>query len=697
MFENDLSDSCVKNERIYRVEKLDIFINTFTIYLLELVFLVLNRRRKKMKKLLTVLLVLLMVAGLMSGCTTKPKEITSKDFVSVFATDLDDMDYVVTNQNPDSVHLANFVDGLLENDSLGNYVPALAESWETNDDATVWTFKLREGARWSTSTGEDYAEVTAHDFVTGLQHAADFDSQTISLVSGIIANLQDYMDGTITDFAEVGVKALDDYTVEYTLSSSVPYFYTITTYGILFPVNQEFLESKGVGCKLGAPDVNNCDFGAVAPDSILYNGGYILTTLTSKSIIEYTKNANYWDAEHVYINKVTLFYDDAADLYSVIKGFEQGTYTQAALLASWEDYADYKEKYASTLTTVKVDESVTFVIHYNMNRTNYTNTTKTTQEEKDNTKAALQNQAFRLAVQAGYNRVAYQMQNMEEVNATATVRNMLTMPNFVMTSEGESYGSLVTKYFNEYDNAYGEVSLADGHDAFYDAAVCLAMIEQAKADGIQFPVTLDMPTYDASQVYINRANSIKESIETASNGQILVNVVLMGYDDIMNYTFNVYGNPPMTNYDINLFAGWGPDYVDPKTYVDIYNLRNGDMLALLGLFEEGIDAESDAIAEAVGVKEYTAMLDAADAIKDDIDARYDAYAQAEAFLLSKAFITPISYRNISLRVTKVVPYTAPYAVAGLGGDKYKFTVVQDEIVTTAQFETAKAAWEAARS
>ncbi len=688
----------MKNETIYRVEKLDIFVNTFTIKLIRTSVLVLKEGEIEMKKLLTVLLVLLMVAGLLSGCG-KDEEvvITSNDFTGTFATDLDDMDYVVTNQNPDSVHLANFVDGLLENDSLGNYVPALAETWETNEDATEWTFNLREGARWSTSTGEDYAEVTAHDFVAGLQHAADFDSQTIALVSGIIVNLQEYIDGTITDFAEVGVKAVDDYTLVYTLSSSVPYFYTMTTYGILLPINQEFLESKGVGCKLGEPDVNNCEFGAVAPDSILYNGGYILTSLTSKSIIEYTKNANYWDAEHVYINKVTLLFDDGADLYSVIKGFEQGTYTQAALVSAWEDYDAYKEKYADTLTTVKVDESTTFVVHYNMNRTNYTNTTKTTQEEKDNTAAALRNESFRLAVQAGFDRVAYQKQSMEEANAVLTVRNTLTMPNFVTTTDGESYGALVSKYFNEFETGYGDLDLTDGADAFFAPEVSLALIEQAKADGITFPVTLDMPTYDASQIYINRANSVKESVETATNGQILINVVLMNYDDIMNYCFNVYGNPPMTNYDINLFAGWGPDYVDPKTYVDIYNLHNGDMLALLGFYAEGEDAASDALAETVGLREYTNMLDAADAIKSDIDARYNAYAEAEAFLLSKAFITPMSFRSVTLRVTKVVPYTAPYAVAGLGGDKYKFTVVQDEVITTEQFNEAKAAWEAARS
>jgi len=651
-----------------------------------------------MKKLLSVLLSVLMVAGLLSGCgTSTDKTVTSNDFTGTFATDLDDMDYLVTNQDPDSTHLANFVDGLLENDSLGKYVPALAETYETNEDATVWTFHLREGAQWSTSTGEVYGEVTAQDFVTSLQHAADFDSQTVTLVAGIIENLQAYIDGTITDFSQVGVKAEDDYTLVYTLSSSVPYFYTMTTYGILLPVNQEFLESKGTGCKLGEPDVNACDFGAVEPSSILYNGGYILTSLTSKSIIEYTKNANYWDAEHVYINKVTLLYDDASDLYSVIKGFEQGTYSAAVLNAAWEDYDTYKETYADYLTTVKVDESTTFVVHYNLNRTNYTNTTKTTQEEKDNTTAALQNQSFRLAVQAGIDRVAHQMQTMEETNATATIRNMLTMPNFVTTTTGESYGALVTKYFNEFDSAYGDVDLADGADAYYNPEVCLAMIEQAKADGVTFPVTLDMPTYDASAVYINRANSVKESIETASAGQILINVVLMGYDDILNYCFNVYGNPPMTNYDINMFSGWGPDYVDPKTYDDIYNLHNGDMLALLGLYTEGMDAASDAIAEKVGIVEYTTMLDEADAIKSDIDARYEAYAKAEAYLLSEAYITPVNFRSVVVRVTKVVPYTAPYSAAGLGDKKWKFVVVQDDNVTTEQFEAAKAAWEAARS
>lgn len=163
-----------------------------------------------------------------------------------------------------------------------------------------------------TDDGVEYAEVTAHDFVTGLRHAVEFDSQTLYLVQYTIKNLDAYYNGEV-EWEEVGIKAVDDYTLVYTLEAPTPYFHTITTYSILMPVNQEFLESKGTGCKLGAAEPSSCSFGEVAPDGILYNGAYLLSNFTSKSVIEYTANPDYWDAEHVYIPNVKLVYYDGSD------------------------------------------------------------------------------------------------------------------------------------------------------------------------------------------------------------------------------------------------------------------------------------------------------------------------------------------------------------------------------------------------
>ena len=150
---------------------------------------------------------------------------------------------------------ANCVDALTETNSYNNYVGALAESWEANEEKTEWTFHLRD-ANWVTNTGEVYAPVTADDFVAGLQHLADFDGPTLWIAGSFVEGLADYADGKTTDFSTVGVEAVDEKTVKYTLTAPTPFFNTIVANNAFWPVNRDFLESKGDGCKLGDPDTS---------------------------------------------------------------------------------------------------------------------------------------------------------------------------------------------------------------------------------------------------------------------------------------------------------------------------------------------------------------------------------------------------------------------------------------------------------
>ena len=107
----------------------------------------------------------------------------------------------------------------MENDQYGNVIPSLAEDWSVSKDGLTYTYKLRKGVKWYTSEGEEYAEVTAHDFVTGLKHVADGKSDGVSHPK-FNQGLDAYMTGETNDFSTVGVKALDDYTVEYTLNKT---------------------------------------------------------------------------------------------------------------------------------------------------------------------------------------------------------------------------------------------------------------------------------------------------------------------------------------------------------------------------------------------------------------------------------------------------------------------------------------------
>ena len=204
------------------------------------------------------------------------------------------------------------MDTLVERDCYGGYVPCLAESWETSDDGLTWTFHLRKGATWVTYTGEYYADVTAEDFITSakyLLNAANA-SSTAWILTDYILNAEayyDYTDGEGSEiaFEDVGIKALDDYTIAYTTAEPCPYFLSMMDYVCYMPVNAKFLEEKGA------------DFGlATGPDTILYCGPYILSDFVPQEKRVYTKNETNWDAEHVYIDAIEQIYNKEAGTIS---------------------------------------------------------------------------------------------------------------------------------------------------------------------------------------------------------------------------------------------------------------------------------------------------------------------------------------------------------------------------------------------
>ena len=641
-----------------------------------------------MKKLLGLVLVALLAVGCLTACGEK--KITSNDYVALYSSDLSNMDYVLTSLAVDHEYNANFVDGLVENDSYGNFVGALAESWSSNEDATEFTFKLREGVNWVDFEGNVVAETTAEDFVTGLRHAAEFGSDTGWLVEGLIKNYYEYEMGLV-EWEEVGVEAVDKYTVKYTLEYACPYFYTFGAYNILMPINKEFLESKGEGCKLGAPDKTTCTFGAVEASSILYNGGYILNTFDPKSQITLVANEEYWDAENVYIQNVKLIYTDGSDQYAAIKGFEEGTYVSASLNPAWADFDAYKEQYADNYYTT-LPNSVNFYVLFNYNRTNYTHTTKNTDAEKDNAKAAILNENFRKAFRAAFDRVAYQAVSTPAEVAKDMMRNIASVPGLVVKSDGTEFGTLVEKYYAERS---GEtVSLADGQDSFYNPTAAMEYINAAKADGIQFPVTLDLPTYESSKSLVAACSSLKQSIETATEGNILINVVLMDYDTLVAACYGV-ASAEACDFDINTFTGWGPDYPDPKTFLDLFSTSEGYYLTSVGLHrttEANYNAGDEAAIKALELDEYETYYQTAKAITTDMDARYEAFAKCDALLTENAIVISTGMDARGYAVTKIVPFTRPYSQTGISEYKYKRMIIQDEIVTKEQYDKAYQAW-----
>ena len=676
-----------------------------------------------MKKLLVALLALLMVLTL-TACGKKDeapvtggeeptgeeatfdvnavdvsslKLANTKEYVYSDSREVASMDYLVTALASDHQYNVNFVDGLVICDRYGAYQPAVAESWTANEDATVWTFKLKKGVKWVTAAGDEYGEVTAEDFVTGLRHAAEFQSGTAYVVSSV-EGFSDYMSaGDYSDeaWAKVGVKAVDDYTVEYTLNAPTPYFYTQVEYTVFYPVNKTFLESKGDGCKLGTPDTNSCTFGQATPDSILYNGAYILSSFDVKSQTVMVKNPAYYAADEVYLEKVTVIYDEGSDPYEMIRSFEQNVYAYAGLSTQWGDevFNEMMAKYDGYVNPT-LSNYYAFGIVFNYNRVTYENTAHADDADKENTKAAIRNENFRLAMKSAFDAQAYLEVSAPTEIAKATLRNINGVPNLVSTSDGTLYGTLVEDAYEEITGT--RVSLADGQWPWLSKENALAYIEAAKADGITFPVHVDMLVIETSDRLTKQGLSFKQSIEENTDGQIIIDLIMRDQDTVQNIAY--YSESwDEADYDISTFTGWGPDYVDPKSFVEIYSPVDGYYMHSCGLTDKGATQSDDFGADdelktQLGFYEYEDLYRAADAITDDLDARYKAFAKADAYLLAHGLYIPTSMQTRSARVSHIVPFSAPYS-SGVSQYKYRGVQLQEDVVTTEQYQAAMAAWE----
>ncbi|MCJ0592653.1 peptide ABC transporter substrate-binding protein [Enterococcus cecorum] len=609
----------------------------------------------------------------------------------VYSTDINSLDYTFSSRTSNSDHFANFVEGLLENDQYGNLKPALAKSWEVSDDGLTYTYHLRKGVKWVDNEGNDYAEVKAQDFVTGLKHAVDVKSETLYVVQDSIKGLDDYVKGATKDFSTVGVKAVDDYTLQYTLARPESYWNSKLTYGILFPVNEEFLKSKGK------------DFGQPSPDSILYNSAYILTNNTAKSVIEYKKNDSYWDKKHVYINNIKLTYYDGTNPDSLFKEFDQGNYTVARVYPNSGGYKDVEAKYGDAINFSR-PTGTTYNMTFNFDRKAYNATSKKTDAEKDSTHKAIMNKNFRLAVEFAINKTDYNAQNVGKTGAENAIRNMLTPDSFV-TIDGKNYGDVVQEKLAKLDpDTFSDVKLADSQEGWFNADKAKSLFEKAKselqAQGVQFPIHLDLPQDEKTEVLVNQAKSLKHSIEsTLGKDNVVIDIQLLNEDKYLAATYQATTAADQ-DYDISTASGWGPDYQDPSTYLDIYDSRSGAQLQNLGLEPSEIakDNPSAQVVNELKLAEYDALLDKAAKFTavEDVNKRYDAYADAEAWLTANALQIPLIAFGATPSVSKLVPFNAQYSWTGLAKSKFKGVKIQDKAVTTKEYQKALKNWEEKR-
>lgn len=632
--------------------------------------------------------------------TAEPvEEYTGPDTFSMIANfDITTLDYVYNNKSSNGDYVNNFVEGLLTQDNHGKLVPGMASEWSCNDDASEWYFTIRDDAVWSTSAGEEYDAVTAEDFVTGLKHAVDSKSETLGLVADLIVGLREYSDGT-GKWEDVGIKA-DGNQLTYTLTGPCGYFDGMTTYTILWPINAEFLESKG------------SDFGAVEPDSILYNGCYILSSLVPAQEVRFDANPNYYDAKNVFVQHVVVTYSDGKDPAQNFNMFVNGEVTSTTVNQSLPEvvakaaelYPDNQYKSMTTATS--------YWGAFNWDRQMYAlyndpsvSTTSKTDAQKADAKAAILNADFRRAVYAAYSAHAVEAITLGEEHADGVIRNTLVPYTFQTTSDGRTYGSIVEKYAAELVADYEGIDLNDGHDAWYNPELAKTFAERAKeelGDSVsEWPIHIDVPVYAASENQKNMQLAMKKSIEDAIGEYVVIDLQFLEGNSSVYYS-SFYNQPTGEDNSIDLVfdAGWGPDYGDPLTYLHCFDVHDGDMLNYSGINIEsqGQSEEQKAVLETLGLNEVQEVVDQATAATGD--ERIELFAKAEAMLLTNGILRPYSTSGANISISKVKPFTVGYGLYGQAAYNqvpyFKYMQLLDEPVTAAEYEAAKEAWMAGK-
>ena len=639
----------------------------------------------KFSKVMALAGVTLLASGVLAACSGSGSSAKGeKTFSYVYETDPDSLNYLTTGKAAVANITSNVVDGLMENDRYGNFVPSMAEDWSVSQDGLTYTYTIRKDAKWYTSEGEEYAPVKAQDFVTGLKYAADNKSEALYLVQESIKGLDAYVKGEVKDFSEVGIKAIDDQTVQYTLNKPESFWNSKTTMGILAPVNEEFLTSKG------------SDFAkATDPSSILYNGPFLLKSLVAKSSVEFEKNPNYWDKDNVHIDKVKLSFWDGQDTGKLADTFKDGGFSMARLFPTSAGYPELEKEFKDNIVYTPQD-SATFLVGTNIDRQSYKYTSKTTDEQKTSTKKALLNKDFRQAIAFGFDRTAYASQVNGESGASKLLRNLFVPPAFVQ-ADGKNFGDLVKEKLVTYGDEWKDVNLDDAQDGLYNPEKAKAEFAKAKtalqAEGVQFPIHLDMPVDQTNTTKVQRVQSLKQSLEaTLGTDNVVIDIQQLQKDEVLNVTYFAE-TAAGEDWDLSDNVGWSPDYIDPSTYLDIIKPSVGENTKTYLGFDAGTN---NAAAKQVGLEDYEKMVVEAGNEDTDVSKRYDKYAAAQAWLTDSALIIPTTSQTGRPMLSKMVPFTLPFAYSGNKGMSeallYKYLELQDKPVTADEYQKAQDKW-----
>ena len=466
-------------------------------------------------------------------------------------------DILATSQAPEAETLVHTIDGLMEYDNEDVLQPSLAvEAPEISADGLVYTFKLRNDVVWSDSQGREVAKLTADDFVAGMQHLMDAGGGLEPLLSGVIKGATEYVNGDTTDFATVGVKALDEYTVEYTLEKPVPYLMTMLGYSIFFPMSRSYYEFEdGTDVMKQYEDFKN---------------GLIDSTGLNTSTVKQAREEGIFD------------------LYARVGSTTAGTWYNCFNL-NRRAFANYNDdsKMVSTSSHASVDEVIA-------------NGTSEIEDDASRAHVAMNNKHFRLSIAFSLDRGSLRGLAVGEELKYNSVRNTYVPGSFVTLQAdttvdingtattfpaGTQYGEIIqaqltadnfpAKVWDMENGADDDHSV--GFDGWYNVEAAKAewaiAKEELAAQGLEIsaenPIYLDLAMPGTNTVGVNQANLFVQCIETALGGEVVIRPVLSSSDQELNDATYYNSTGAQLNTDCTyLNFGWNPDWGDPNNYLD---------------------------------------------------------------------------------------------------------------------------------
>ena len=598
-------------------------------------------------------------ALLMTACLTGAGMAEEKALNTLYSSEISTLNYLTTSTTKDFAISANVIDTLVEYDRYGNIQPSLAEKWEMSEDGLTWTFHLRRDAVWVNAKGEVQANVTANDFVSAAKYLLDDKnaSSTADLFYGVIAGAEDYYKSTVpaaegeaaktpVDFETVGVKALNDYTLQYTLAYPCAYFESMMTYVCFMPVYGPFLEEKGD--RFGVADDEN---------SILYCGAYILSEFKPQEVRVLSKNPAYWDKDNVKIDTIrSTFNKEASSIGAEM--YKRGEIDSASIdvttAASWLKDPE-TEKLIRPIRQTSF-YSYFYCLNFDANFDEA--------YEPENWTKAVNNEAFRKSLYHGLDRVKAMLIT-EPDNPESIIFNTIVPTNYA-TLDGIGY-TLV-----------GDLKpITELGTGTFDAEKALAFkaqaIEELTAAGATFPVKILLKYNPRVSGWDSECLVIEQQLEALLGTDYIDVIVEAGPADGFLSEVRRSGNYAL------LKCNWGPDYADPQTFTDPF--RKGNNYSFI---DKSTDTEA--------LDYYYGLVEAAKAEAFDLTVRYETFAKAEAFLIDHAYVIPFGFGNGGYVASRIDPFTSQFAPYGFTNERYKGSEILSEPMDTDAYFDAYDQW-----